>query len=89
MSPCVLPYPDRFTASAEFIDSLLPQDQAKTDETRLILYALSQQATQGQCKASTPWFGDPAEKAKLTTWKNLGNVDKFEAMRLCVLPYKA
>eukprot|EP00959_Pyramimonas_sp_CCMP1952_P433776 9083443-Pyramimonas_sp.AAC.1 len=44
---------------------------------------------QGPCKAPRPWFGDPVENAKLTTWKNLGNLDKFEAMRLYVLPIRA
>jgi hypothetical protein len=72
------------------------EERASTDETKLILFALGSQATQGSQQAAAArgeckqlgWFGgggaDAVETAKLTTWKNLGNLDKFEAMRLCV-----
>ena len=72
------------------------EGRASTDETKLILFALGSQATQGTQQAAAArgeckqlgWFGgggaDAVETAKLTTWKNLGNLDKFEAMRLCV-----
>jgi hypothetical protein len=71
------------------------EERASEDESKLILFALGSQATQGTQQAAAArgeckqlgWFGggDAVETAKLTTWKNLGNLDKFEAMRLCAL----
>lgn len=55
-----------------------------SDETRLLLYALMQQAEEGPCKIRSKWGMELEERAKYETWVNLGKMDKFEAMRLYV-----
>eukprot|EP00854_Cymbomonas_tetramitiformis_P004236 gene4236-5217_t len=79
---CMLPFPDRFEFAVKFMNALPDEQQGRSNETRLILFSLHKQATEGECKTPIPWFGNPVEKAKLTTWTSLGNMDKFEAMRL-------
>lgn len=54
------------------------------DETRLLFYSLSKQATQGQCKEPKPWGWNAVENAKWQSWSQLGNMSKEEAMRLFV-----
>ena len=54
------------------------------DETRLLLYALGQQATEGPCKDTKPWGWNVVETAKWQTWSQLGTMSKVEAMRLYV-----
>mmetsp|Transcript_29037 Transcript_29037/g.55726 ORF Transcript_29037/g.55726 Transcript_29037/m.55726 type:complete len:681 (+) Transcript_29037:245-2287(+) len=91
--PCMLPFPGRFDAARAFIEARSPEERASTDETRLILYALEMQATLGpqakQPGSKSTWslFGgvkESIEAAKQTTWRSLGDLDKFEAMRLFV-----
>lgn len=51
-----------------------------SDETRLLLYALRQQAQQGANNAPKPWGWNVVESAKWTAWAQLGNMSKTEAM---------
>lgn len=58
--------------------------KAISDETRLLLYALNQQATVGPCKEAKPWGWNVVETAKWQTWSQLGSMSPVEAMRLYV-----
>ena len=55
-----------------------------SDERRLVLYALHQQATVGPCTASKPWRWNAVEAAKYDAWSQMGNMSSMEAMRLYV-----
>lgn len=55
-----------------------------SDETRLILYALEQQASVGPCSVKSKWGMSTTDRAKYETWMNLGKMETFEAMRLFV-----
>jgi len=54
------------------------------DDTRLLLYALQQQATVGRNTTPRPWAWSLVESAKWSAWSQLGTVSSFEAMRLYV-----
>lgn len=54
------------------------------DETKLILYALNQQAVHGECKEPKPWVWSAVESAKWNSWMQLKDMPKVEAMRLFV-----
>ena len=54
------------------------------DETKLILYALNQQAVHGECKEPKPWAWSAVESAKWNSWMQLKDMPKVEAMRLFV-----
>jgi len=58
--------------------------QAIPDETRLVLYALHQQATVGPCTEGKPWAWNVVESAKWQSWVQLGDMSSVEAMRLYV-----
>ena len=58
--------------------------RAVTDETRLLLYALYQQATAGPCRAPKPWGWNAIESAKWSSWTQLGDVAALDAMRMYV-----
>ena len=65
--------------------SRLPAIESKfSDETRLVLYALRRQATDGPCEPRSRWGMSQPERAKHDTWLNLGKMESFEAMRLFV-----
>mmetsp|Transcript_3402 Transcript_3402/g.8632 ORF Transcript_3402/g.8632 Transcript_3402/m.8632 type:complete len:629 (+) Transcript_3402:121-2007(+) len=81
---CTLTYPDRFHAAVQFISKPPPGAKAISDETRLLLYALNQQATAGPCKEAKPWGWNVVETAKWQTWSQLGSMSSVEAMRLYV-----
>merc|ERR1711862_775837 len=51
-------------------------------EKRLLLYALRCQAEEGPCSEPRPWPWDVVEHAKWSAWANLGDMHKFEAMRI-------
>ena len=55
-----------------------------SDERRLVLHALQQQATLGPCTSSKPWGWNVVESAKHDAWSHLGNMSSVEAMRLYV-----
>lgn len=55
-----------------------------SDELRLALYALHQQATVGPCTEAKPWGWNMVESAKWESWSQLGNMASMEAMRLYV-----
>lgn len=82
--PCPLSYPERFYAAVAFAAN--PPEAAKSvgDETRLLLYALFQQATLGPCTVPKPWGWNVIENAKWNSWKQLADMPSMEAMRLYV-----
>nr|XP_021390491.1 enoyl-CoA delta isomerase 2, mitochondrial isoform X2 [Lonchura striata domestica] len=49
------------------------------NETKLKLYALFKQATEGPCKAPKPGMLDFVKKAKWDAWNSLGNLSQDEA----------
>ena len=78
-----LPPSFRFYAAVDA--SRLPAIESKfSDETRLVLYALRRQATDGPCEPRSRWGMSQPERAKHDTWLNLGKMESFEAMRLFV-----
>ena len=58
--------------------------KAIPDESRLVLYALHQQATLGPCTEPKPWAWNVVESAKWQSWVQLGEMSSVEAMRLYV-----
>lgn len=58
--------------------------RALPDETRLILYALGQQAAEGPCTQPKPWGWNIVENAKWQSWRQLGDLSGIEAMRLYI-----
>eukprot|EP00192_Tetraselmis_astigmatica_P008654 CAMPEP_0117679946 /NCGR_PEP_ID=MMETSP0804-20121206/18077_1 /TAXON_ID=1074897 /ORGANISM="Tetraselmis astigmatica, Strain CCMP880" /LENGTH=631 /DNA_ID=CAMNT_0005489385 /DNA_START=286 /DNA_END=2178 /DNA_ORIENTATION=- len=81
---CTLPYPDRFHAAVQYISKPPPGAKPISDDTRLLLYALNQQASVGPCKETKPWGWNVVETAKWQTWSQLGMMSSVEAMRLYV-----
>ncbi|GAX78252.1 hypothetical protein CEUSTIGMA_g5694.t1 [Chlamydomonas eustigma] len=82
---CVLGYPDRFEAAVKFIR--MNAGKILSQETQLLLYALEQQATKGDCKSPKPggWgWGSAEDIAKWQSWSHLKDMNKMEAMRLYV-----
>lgn len=55
-----------------------------SDERKLVLYALHQQATSGACKEPKPWGWNVTGSAKHDAWSHLGDMSTMEAMRLYV-----
>ncbi|XP_066435408.1 enoyl-CoA delta isomerase 2-like [Eleutherodactylus coqui] len=51
------------------------------NDTKLQLYALFKQATQGSCNAPKPGMLDFVNKAKWDAWNSLGNLSKDEAIK--------
>ena len=78
-----IPFPNRFYAAVGFAANPLGA-RAVTDETRLLLYALYQQATAGPCRAPKPWGWNAIESAKWSSWTQLGDVAALDAMRMYV-----
>ncbi|KAK9844326.1 hypothetical protein WJX74_000823 [Apatococcus lobatus] len=81
---CPLPYPGRFEAAQKFQQSSAAGAALNKDETKLLLYALQQQAKHGPCKDPKPWAWNVVESAKWSSWKQLGTLSSVEAMRLFV-----
>ncbi|GAQ79092.1 Acyl CoA Binding Protein [Klebsormidium nitens] len=85
-------YPDRFYLAAKYAS--IPgtcegaedrvQPPPLRDDSKLVLYALYQQATIGPCNAPKPWSWNVVESAKWTSWNALGRTAPVEAMRLFV-----
>lgn len=81
---CQLPYPDRFFAAQNFVEKPPSGATKLTDETQLLLYALSKQATVGPCKEAKPWAWNAVESAKWQSWNSLADMPAMDAMRLFV-----
>ncbi|KAK9808467.1 hypothetical protein WJX73_009555 [Symbiochloris irregularis] len=81
---CTLPYPDRWHAAANFVAHPPPGACVLSDEQRLLLHALHQQASVGPCTGQKPWGWNVVEAAKHDAWSQLGNMTSMEAMRLYV-----
>ena len=62
-----------------------PTDNALGDEPRLLLYALSQQATVGPNNTPQPWGWNVVDKAKWQSWQQLVSWSKLGAPA-CVRP---
>lgn len=84
VGPCTLPYPDRYHAAVKFVAQSPKGAKILPDETKLILYALNQQASEGPCTQPKPWGWNIVENAKWQSWKQLGDLSSIEAMRLYV-----
>ena len=60
-----------------------PGSNSITEDTRLLLYALHEQATKGPCGVSRPWgLFDGEEALQWDAWKTLGDMPAMEAMQL-------
>lgn len=87
-----LPYPDRFFVAARYVGLYFStQDDSRqhtppelSDETKLLLYSLYQQATKGPCKDPRPSRWNMVEQAKWASWERLKDLAPPEAMRLFV-----
>ncbi|RMZ56230.1 hypothetical protein APUTEX25_002420 [Auxenochlorella protothecoides] len=77
-------YPERFTVAASHIQPTLEDSATISNEIKLALYALHQQATVGPCNQPKPWGWNAASNAKWQAWKELGELSAMEAMRLYV-----
>lgn len=78
-----LPYPDRFHLATKFVDQRfgdLEQNPELSNEVKLILYALRQQAELGQCKEPAPYMWNVTARYKHSAWSGLGQMIKPEAM---------
>ena len=79
-----IPFPNRFYAAVGFAANPPLGARAVADETRLLLYALYQQATAGPCRAPKPWGWNAIESAKWSSWTQLGDTAAIDAMRMYV-----
>ncbi|KAL4422567.1 hypothetical protein ABPG75_008764 [Micractinium tetrahymenae] len=80
-SQCPLSYPDRFLAASSYVSS---HGGSLSEESKLLLYSLHQQATVGPCNEPKPWGWSVVNNAKWQSWKQLGDMPAVEAMRLYV-----
>ena len=77
-------YPDKFHLALKYAAEGPPLPNL-SDADRILLEALQQQATQGECSRPRPGMWETAEdKAKFEAWKKLGTMSKAEAMHLYV-----
>ncbi|KAL4424739.1 hypothetical protein ABPG77_000082 [Micractinium sp. CCAP 211/92] len=81
VSACPLSYPDRFTEASSYVSS---HGGSLSEESKLLLYSLHQQATVGPCNEPKPWGWSVVNNAKWQSWKQLGDMPAVEAMRLYV-----
>lgn len=76
-------YPEKFHLAERFVDATygdLEQNTTLSTDSRLIFYALRQQANHGPCKDPPPWMWNVTERYKHSAWLGLGNMSKPEAM---------
>jgi len=77
-------YPEKFHLAVHYASEGPPLPNL-SDADRILLQALHQQASIGQCNKPRPGMWDTAEeKAKYEAWKKLGNMSCQEAMHLYV-----
>mmetsp|Transcript_19707 Transcript_19707/g.43068 ORF Transcript_19707/g.43068 Transcript_19707/m.43068 type:complete len:136 (-) Transcript_19707:3201-3608(-) len=83
---CPFGYPERFFAAVMFAGTA-PDEIELDDETRLLLYALFQQTTEGSNTTSRPWgpFVSSLEQAKWDAWQHCGKMPATESSRLYVV----
>jgi len=83
---CSLAYPERFFAAVMFAGNA-PEHVIIDDETRLLLYALFQQTTEGANSSTRPWgpFASALEQAKWDAWEHCGDMKETETARLYVV----
>jgi diazepam-binding inhibitor (GABA receptor modulating acyl-CoA-binding protein) len=68
----------------DFACSLATKMQVVRDEDKLEIYALYKQATHGPNNTSKPWAVDLKNRAKWSSWTNLGSMSKDSAKRAYV-----
>jgi len=77
-------YPEKFHLALKYAAEGPPLPNL-SDADRILLEALQQQATVGECNQPRPGMWDSAEeKAKYEAWKKLGSMSRAEAMHLYV-----
>lgn len=77
-------YPEKFHLAVKYAAEGPPLPNL-SDADRILLDALQQQATVGECNRPRPGMWDSAEeKAKYEAWKKLGSMSRAEAMHLYV-----
>merc|ERR1719198_2526102 len=77
-------YPEKFHLALKYASEGPPLPNL-SDADRILLEALQQQATIGECNQPRPGMWDSAEdKAKYEAWKKLGAMSRAEAMHLYV-----
>ena len=77
-------YPEKFHLARKYAAEGPPLPNL-SDADRILLEALQQQATVGECNRPRPGMWDSAEdKAKYEAWKKLGAMPRAEAMHLYV-----
>jgi len=77
-------YPEKFQLALKYATEGPPLPNL-SDADRILLEALQQQATIGECNRPRPGMWDSAEeKAKYEAWKKLGAMPRAEAMHLYV-----
>jgi acyl-CoA-binding protein len=70
--------------NAQFLqakDDVVKLSKAPDNETKLQLYALYKQATEGDCKGDRPGMLDFVGRVKYDTWKKLEGTPKEQSMR--------
>lgn len=77
-------YPEKFQLALKYASEGPPLPNL-SDADRILLEALQQQATVGECNRPRPGMWDSAEeKAKYEAWRKLGSMPRAEAMHLYV-----
>ena len=77
-------YPEKFQLALKYAAEGPPLPNL-SDADRILLEALQQQATVGECNRPRPGMWDSAEeKAKYEAWRKLGSMPRSEAMHLYV-----
>ena len=72
---------DRFEAAVGALNTVTTTTGDVSNDTKLRLYALYKQATEGACNSSKkPSFFDIVGNAKFDAWSKLGNMSKDDAM---------
>ena len=79
-----LMYPEKFELALQYGEGPLTSNKGLSDSDRLLLYALSKQATDGRCNEPKPSMWDKVSRAKWNAWKELGNRSQMEAMFMYV-----
>jgi len=81
---CLLDFPEKFFAACSF--AMSPPDGAHgvTDDSRLLLYALYQQALEGPNTTAKPWGWNRFELLKWNAWSELYEMPSQDAMEMYV-----
>jgi acyl-CoA-binding protein len=81
---CPMEFPELFFAACSF--AMAPPETAHgvSDDTRLLLYALYQQAVEGDCNTTKPWGWNRFEALKWNAWSELHGLASMDAMMMYV-----